>query len=271
MTLESFTFTTLIEQGYKIIPATVEQAEYDHRLFGVQSIDGAWCPNCNKPLLSLASIDTRDPRLGLTHLPLARIPLLYCMRCCISWADGDVNTTGLQRHRHTHACGTTADSFSGNGCEFYYHVSAAESVSILVYNEGYDAEYLPYPDYPDSFPGIPVMLQPINEQERWYCQRMNRYEEEHPAESENIEASYAFQTQYDYLNDWTHQLGGEPCFWNPPCDLTCPCCGAVMPFLALIEDNVSAGTPDMSGGAGGQLTFHLCPDCSIIGVYDITT
>jgi len=267
MNIEPFTFSTLIPQGYKILSAEPGEAEYRHALFGPNRIHGGDCPNCRKPLLHLLTIDTRDPRLDLGRLPLARIPLLYCTRCAISWADGDVNIDGLRQH-----CPKGASTFSGIGCDFHYHIQSEDQVKILVFNMGYEEEYVPYPNYPDYFPGSLVKLIPINDEELWYCQRMNRYWEEHPVEYEraDYEAIYAFQTQYDYLNHWTHQLGGEPCFWNEPGPLACPCCGADMPFLAMIEDNESAGTPALTR-EGFQIIFFFCPACSIIGVYVIGT
>jgi len=98
MSIEPFTFSTLIPQGYKILSAALGEAEYRHALFGPHRIHGGDCPNCRKPLVHLLTIDTSDPRLGLAHLPLASIPLLYCSRCAISWADGDVNIDGLREH-----------------------------------------------------------------------------------------------------------------------------------------------------------------------------
>ena len=95
--MSPFTFTSLIPQGYKMNPAAPGEAEHGHTLYGTHTIEGGWCPNCDKPLLQLGVIDTRDPRLGLAHLPLLRIPLLFCTRCAICQADGDINTHGLQQ------------------------------------------------------------------------------------------------------------------------------------------------------------------------------
>jgi len=170
-------------------------------------------------------------------------------------------------------------------CEFIYHIQTENQVKLLVYNVGYEEEYIPYPNYPDYFPGSLVKLVPISDEELWYCQRMNRYREEHPDTFEKTDfqpgemaayyqaardAAYAFHIQYDYLNNWTHQIGGEPCFWNEPGPLACPCCGSDMPFLALIEDNKSAGTPALTL-EGFQIIFYFCAACSIVGAYVIGT
>jgi hypothetical protein len=66
-------------------------------------------------------------------------------------------------------------------------------------------------------------------------------------------------------------IGGKPQFLNVPVPIPCPCCGLVMPFLALIEDGGTEETPNLSGGECGQITFYLCPGCTIIGVDIIGT
>lgn len=284
---EPFIFSALIPRGYKLWPAEGAAAEGGHRLFGPQAIPGAACPNCrggflrlgHKPLLHLATIVTRDPRLGL-ELPLAEIPLLYCTRCMISAADGNVNTDGLRRHGRV-----APGQYHGDGYEFFYHVGEAK-VTILVYNAGYEDEFVPYPDYPDFFPGTGARLEALSADEQWYCERSNRYDDEHPsvfdkpdARPGEMTAFYQaaqaakrdFHGQHRHLNKWSHQLGGEPCFWNQVGMPECPCCGVMMPFLAMIEDATSDTTPDLTGGEGGQIVFHYCVSCSVVSAYVVGT
>lgn len=280
MEIDRFIFSTLIPQGYKLLPADEATAEGAHHLFGPHAIAGAECPNCrdgflmlgHKPLLHLATIDTRDARLGL-EVPLAQIPLLYCTRCAISEADGDVNLDGLRRHYTAKELAGDPGAYRGEGCEFLYHIASEKQVSILVYNRGYGDIYLPYPDYPDAFPGAPARLEAVSAEVQWYNQRKNRYWEEHLDEwhRADYEAMRAFTAQYEHLENCMHQLGGEPDFVNPPAILDCPCCGKRMPFLAVIEDNPNAGTPNLSGSAYWQIVFHYCVPCSVIGSYVLGT
>jgi hypothetical protein len=284
---EPFIFSSLIQQGYKLWPAEGTAAEGGHRLFGPHAIPGATCPNCrggflgfgHKPLLHLATIHTRDPRLGL-DLPLAEIPLLYCTRCMISEADGNVNIDGLRRHGRV-----APGKYHGDGSEFFYHVGEA-TVTILVYNAGYEPEFVPYPDYPDFFPGTGARLEALSADEQWYCERSNRYDDEHPdtfnyrdAAPGDITAhldamraaARAFEDECGKVCTWLHQLGGEPNFANFVAMPNCPCCDTPMPFLAVIEDNPSAGTPDLSGSAYFQIVFYYCAACSVVGAYAIGT
>ena len=54
---------------------------HHHVFCGPNNIPGAWCPNCDKPLLNILDLDTSDPRLELgTALP-SSLPLLCCWTC----------------------------------------------------------------------------------------------------------------------------------------------------------------------------------------------
>ena len=63
------------------------QSGYGHSVGGEHSIKGAWCPNCDKPLMLHMTLDASDPALKLNRLGLSTIPLLYCSRCSLSWYD----------------------------------------------------------------------------------------------------------------------------------------------------------------------------------------
>lgn len=59
-----------------------EVGKFGHYVGGDHKIRGAWCPNCDLPLMLHMSLDTLDPRIDLD---LGSIPLLYCGRCALSW------------------------------------------------------------------------------------------------------------------------------------------------------------------------------------------
>ncbi len=58
-----------------------------HWLGGRHSCEGAWCTNCELPLMLHLSIDCSDPSLSLSFMPCGELPLFYCMRCSLSWHD----------------------------------------------------------------------------------------------------------------------------------------------------------------------------------------
>jgi len=63
------------------------QGPFGHSFGGEHHIAGAWCPNCDKPLMLHLTLDTADPALNLQCLGVATVPVLYCMRCALSWHD----------------------------------------------------------------------------------------------------------------------------------------------------------------------------------------
>lgn len=73
------------ERGY-LLTFAEDSALGPHRMAGVNSIPGAGCPNCNKPLLRLLTLDTSQLPFRLIPSPPPFIHLLYCWTCAIPYA-----------------------------------------------------------------------------------------------------------------------------------------------------------------------------------------
>ncbi|MDQ2801010.1 MAG: hypothetical protein M3Y13_15360 [Armatimonadota bacterium] len=67
-------------QGYFVDYARAADAspDFDHVFCGPHEVDGAWCPNCRKPLLRFLALDTRDNRLRLPNSLGPMLSLLFC-------------------------------------------------------------------------------------------------------------------------------------------------------------------------------------------------
>ncbi len=68
------------EWGYKLNFAP-NPSEVSHEFCGPNDIIGALCPNCNKPLLRLLSLDAKDRVLNLDVTRSRVVHLLYCWTC----------------------------------------------------------------------------------------------------------------------------------------------------------------------------------------------
>ncbi|MCE7901045.1 MAG: hypothetical protein DYH07_13280 [Armatimonadetes bacterium ATM1] len=103
-------------------------ATWTHRFCGPNLTDGGECPNCAKPLLHVASLNTGDRRISLDAFGTGFVPLLYCWRCNLKL---DFLT---------------------------YRVDCPSNrIELLAYADG-NADGEVYPDYPDSFPEAPAYL-----------------------------------------------------------------------------------------------------------------
>ena len=128
--------------GHFMMPSDVSSP---HSLCGPQSINGAVSPNSGLPLLLVASLDTTDPRLGISRLNVDTLHLLYSWTCGIS--DGDLT-----------------------------YRESVEGVEILAYTKGPLQSDFPYENYPRSFPRVDLHLEPITPEEQLTINRINRRE-----------------------------------------------------------------------------------------------
>lgn len=126
--------------GYFLKPGVARSA---HSLCGAQQIAGAISPNSGRPLLLVASLDTADPRIGISSSKVKTLHLLYSWTCGIS--DGD----------------------------FTYRESS-EGVEILAYATGPAHDDFPYENYPAFFPRIAVELEALTTEEQAVIKQMNR-------------------------------------------------------------------------------------------------
>jgi hypothetical protein len=191
-------FAALPEQGYTL-EVGLESASlpWRHRFCGANDTRGAWCPNCQKPLLRFLLLDAADPRLELAHTDMEVLPLLFCWTCTIS--------------KHP----------------FTYHVSdRGKGVELLEYEPGARFPDFPYEGYPVAFPEGRVSLRELDEARQAVIRKLNVGQQR-----------WELAAEFPRLARPTHQIGGEPYLVQAIDRPHCQRCTAEMPFLAALADS----------------------------------
>lgn len=223
-------FYSILEQGYFVEYSGEATAgsEYQHFFCGSHEVPGAWCPNCNKPLLLFLALDTTDPRLNLKEHPFRILSLFFCWTCNIAQKP------------------------------LYYQFSVDGSVSLLEYGCGGGEPDFPYEDYPVYFPGAPALLVPIPDVFQTILTLLNMGE---------IYA-YAIHKRHPDLQKPRHQVGGEPFLvqQNPDYEMICPLCKRRMPFWASIGDDC-LDPRGFTGNEWVQVIYNYCQRCRVIGAF----
>lgn len=216
----------LIPQGYFVEFIHPQDEGFGHVFCGPHEIPGAWCPNCDKLLLRFLSLDTRDPRLGLQDKPFPFLHLLNCWTCNIAHDP------------------------------LFYRVNPDGGVSLIKYGMAGVEEDFPYEYYPRHFPGTPIQLVPLTEDEQLTICQIN----------EGI--LEPFDTPFNTsLSCPTHQVGGEPWLVQSDWDcwkMDCPECGEEMPCLASIGDS-NLLPRGFTENSYVQFVFSYCPECDVVG------
>jgi len=200
---------------------------YQHTFCGKHHVSGAWCPNCQRPLLRFLALDVSDPRLQLSGTPFNPLSLFYCWTC------------------------------EGTGGEnLFYRFGRAEEIVLIQYGQKPYVDDFPYPNYPLAFPQARAMLLRITPEAQRYITLINADEMEEGEEPES----------YHDLTWPQHQVGGEPYLvqHNPEYRMDCPICGRRMPFLASIADNC-LDPRGFTGNDFVQVIYHYCPVCYVVG------
>ncbi len=217
------------QQGYRLIVQT-GRPTYDHIFCGLTELIGAISPFTGKPLLRFLSLDTRDPRLELEPLTVARIELLYSLTCRLAYID------------------------------FYYKLTGdrIEILSEISDDNVPGSEYTdtPYLNYPLAFPAAYIDLMPADEEEKAIVEAIN--------ETQDLD----LRLQYPGLSEPYHQVGGEPYFVQKPDVLSCPGCGKEMSFFASIG-NYNGQEKGFFDNDYMQVIYQICKACCVIGAYNI--
>jgi hypothetical protein len=229
---------------------SVREAAPLHFVGGENAFAGGTCPNCAIPFCLYLTIDTSDRRLGLTGLPAARLPLVYCNRCRI--LDGDL----------------------------VYRVTADSRIELLAYEEGPDPDA--QNDWDEEFgssliPRQDVSLASITPrvQElldilgRWYPPPGKKMTEEERGELKDLLQAYQCPAIARGYDDVLNQIGGRPFLnqglWYPDC----PVCvkegraETKMIVLANLQNDKVLGIKVAVMG-GNYFTFFICMHCSVI-------
>ena len=249
-------FTSKPTKGYFATFATGRASgKYTHAIGGANKVHGAWCLPCQRPLLLVMTLDTRDPRLGLS-LPRGRetltldfdpakpletdvgvkksadLPLFYCWHCmpCLTYRLNPHGGVDVLDH----------DPFTLQG-----DAHAAQE------------DGAPYGDYPSSFMRRRVKLAPVPEQAQSLIHEGNS-------------GTLTDKKKYDSRNGkWLrprHQVGGEPFFSQgnfKDGDVRCALCGGEMPLIASVADD-AGGRKHFAGDPFVHMLFHWCEPCQVV-------
>jgi hypothetical protein len=226
------------------------KGEYEHLFGGAHSTEGAWCPNCSKPLMLHLSFDLRDPLLAFYNKrpDITQLRLFYCMRCALSYRV------------------------------FSYRLVTQNVVEIVNANRGPTAlddwnEMLGV----DAFPVRPITLSPIPGRLQVLWDRLNSLEngdELSSAETADVVSltrGYAFPDIPDDPSDYyVNQVGGRALLQQAIHDPACPHCraqgndGQLMYFLACLY-NDSKNRLHVAFECV-QIVWFLCPNCFTVSV-----
>lgn len=113
-----------------------KKGDVTHEWCGKNSVKGADCPYCPKPLLRILTLSTADPLLEVEAAKTSAVHLLYCWTCSIPYG------------------------------EFSYRIRPDASVELMQVppvNQFAFGAAGPYDDYPGVFPGQKVALVPLSE------------------------------------------------------------------------------------------------------------
>jgi hypothetical protein len=223
------TFRSIPEQGYFVDHSRkAPKSEYVHTFCGTHSIEGAECPNCQKPLLRLFSFDLRDPSLQLAPAPFTVLPVLFCWTCNVAQSV------------------------------FYYRINDDRGIRLLKYMEGGASRDFPYEKYPEHFPERQVKLIEIPPESQQIIKELNL---------NTLDEWKTKQTRPELCAP-RHQVGGEPYLVQKNTDaiVECVVCSVPMPFLASIADDAPDNNR-FTGNEYVQVLAHYCKSCRVIGVY----
>jgi hypothetical protein len=226
--------------GYFIEPD--HPSDYDHHIGGSCDVQNAVCPNCDKRYILHLELNTDDPALNLHWMKVSRLPLLYCMRCALSWHD------------------------------FAYRLVSQHELDVVeahrgerLWNEWYDEVGV------DEFPHRPFGLRqlPSALQELW--DKLNANLELAPEENEvvgRLTGRFAPDCVGGYpIVDVINQIGGRSFLQQRLHDPACPFCrksgiSSQMWFLASLYNDqrkqLRFSFPDV------QIVFFVCRECQTI-------
>lgn len=216
-----------------------------HWFGGEHRCEGAWCWNCNLPLMLHLTLDCADPLLNLADLPCRNLRLFYCMRCALCWYDVS------------------------------YRIVSDDQVEII---EGFKGQTTWDDWYADGgadvFERRPLRLRPIPSRLQELYDRLNDDEDLSDAEAAEVASftgNYACPEAGGYpLVDVINQLGGRSFLPQRLDDPLCHGCrlaglpSSEMYFLASLTNDPDAGVKFTYDGC--QIVFFLCVTCGTVKV-----
>lgn len=209
-----------------------------HRLGGSKKIENSCCPNCNEDLILHGLIDTDDTRLNLYNKDFKSLPLLYCMRCALSWYD------------------------------FQYQIKSDNEIEIVKYFEGEVTE-----DWIEEMGGDQILpkqfsLVEIPEEVQALYNKLNLCEEITEEEERticNFTGNFADEELGGYpIVDVSNQIGGRAFLSQGLDDPECSLCSQPMPFLASLTNDEKNNVKFSFDSV--QIVFFYCSSCKNVHV-----
>jgi hypothetical protein len=232
-------------RGYFLKLTENQNWPYKHLFCGEHTIPGAWCVNCNRPLLRFLTLDLSDPVLEL-GLAGELLTLLYCWTCRLAQT------------------------------RFYYRCLPGDAIEVVSAGRGGHTPDFPYNAYPTFFPGKfvrPVALT-VAMQDRIVSENAGKAPCSGPngggipSLTETVRRDLPREKGRDRLEP-RHQIGGQPFLLDTYRPVTCPICRCRMPFVVCISDESGAGI-GFTGNPYVQVLYHLCRSCRCVGAYHQT-
>jgi len=216
------------ERGYMLDFSPPDSA-FTHDFCGDHNIEGANCPNCDKPLLKLLSLHAGDPVLNLDPSRQPVVHLLYCWTCSIPYGD------------------------------FSYRIRQNGSVQILSVPPRMKYEFGPegpYDGYTGRFPRRRVRLHPLSDdiQQALKARWMGEIDE-------SEEPYFGHQ-----VGGYPVIFNPSKAFC-PECSREMPLLASICNDASGNNPWNENDAETFTGNGGVQMVFQLCRDCSVVTAY----
>lgn len=224
------TWKCVPEHGY-LLTSPGDPKVGPHRMGGTQSIRGADCPNCKKPLLRVLTIDTSRSPFALTPSPPKFIHLLYCWTCAIPYGP------------------------------LAYRLETDGAVELIEYLKEYDGVFGPegpYDGYTGKFREVCVGLEALTEEEEELALLVWAGAESPPGKPHLGDIQHqigGFPTIFNPQEPNCPGCGAPAPFLATICDNA--------EGQGLQEDVMKTFTDN----CGVQMVFHYCGPCRVITAY----
>ena len=219
------------ERGYWL-NFSPDELEFTHEFCGEHDIPGAVCPNCEKPLLRLLSLNAEDPSPNLDREKTPFVHLFFCWTCALPYDD------------------------------FTYRVTKDGGIELLEVLSGFEGAFGkdgPYDRYTGAFPMKKVSLRPQSNAESERLAR--RWTDEY----ENADWDELWESRHQVGGcPFIANPEKKNC---PVCKTEMPVLANICDSAV---DNNSWQTEhhqSFAGNCGVQMVFLFCRDCSVVSGY----
>lgn len=203
-----------------------------HDFCGTHAIEGAGCPNCNRPFIRLLSLYGKDGRLNFDAVRHSVVHLLYCWTCSVPFG------------------------------EFSYKVDADGSVEVLqVPPRQPGVEFGlegPYDEYIGVFPLRQVALQSITaDEENKLLARQS---------SDSDDGDDDLYSPRHQVGGYPFIYNPSKTFC-PSCSTEMPLLATICDDATGNDPFGVEPENSFTGNGGVQMVFHFCRACSVVSVY----